>query len=231
MDYAKKIILAIDETSIDRIRTIVKATSKYISTYKLGSIPFTAHGPIPVREIIDMGKDVFLDLKYFDIPNTVSKAVEQAINLGVRMITLHAMGGEEMLKRAVEVNSGRSMLFAVTILTSMENSQLSIIGMNGDVKDMVVGLAKMAVNTGIDGIIASGRETSLLRESFGRKPVIVVPGVRMDNNSRNDQKRVVTPRIAFESGADYIVIGRPVTESRYPEKVLEEIIQSCELYK
>jgi orotidine-5'-phosphate decarboxylase len=222
---AGRIIIAIDDTSIDKIRWIIKATSQFIRIYKIGSIAFTAFGPKLVDEILSLDKDVFLDLKFFDIPNTVYKAVRQAVSMGVKMITLHALGGYEMLKKASEAAGGKATLLGVTLLTSMDKQQLEGIGLSGDIRNIVDRLASNAVHAGMNGLVASGQEAAQLRSRFGNTITIVVPGVRLPEQgaSADDQKRIVSPKLAFEAGADYIVIGRPVTESNDPAGVISKI--------
>ena len=225
--YSRRIILAIDEVSKDKVNRIIDATSPFIEIYKIGSIAFTVFGPSIIDEIINRGKEVFLDLKYFDIPNTVSKAVQQAVSYGVKMLTLHTLGGYDMLKAAVEANKGRATLLGVTLLTSLDAAQIGRIGIERDVPDMVGRLAVLARDAGIDGLVASGHELEQLRNTLGDKPVIVVPGIRIQNGEpAGDQKRVVSPKRAFESGADYIVIGRPVTESADPAGTVQKILDT-----
>ncbi|MGB9736350.1 MAG: orotidine-5'-phosphate decarboxylase [bacterium] len=227
VEISKKIIVAIDDTSRERINNIVELTAPFVSIYKIGSITFTAHGPSILEELKQKGKDVFLDLKYFDIPNTVSKAVMEAVKYGVKMLTLHTLGGEEMLKSAVEASAGRTILLGVTLLTSMDQSQLNKFGINASVSDMVEKLALLAVNAGVDGLVASGYEVGRLRNVLGNKPIIVVPGIRLkDKVAGDDQKRIVSPKEAFDAGANYIVMGRPITESKNPGDVLRQIINA-----
>ncbi|MCL4558545.1 MAG: orotidine-5'-phosphate decarboxylase [Deltaproteobacteria bacterium] len=222
--FSDRIILAIDDTSLDKIRWVMRETSPLIRTYKIGSISFTAFGPRLIDEVMSFGKDVFLDLKYFDIPNTVYRAVRQAASFGVKMATLHTLGGREMLKRSLEASDGRVMLLGVTLLTSMDAEEADGVGLRGGVQDIVGRLASLAVQAGLHGLVASGHEVPRLKEEFGGL-TIVVPGIRPRERGApaDDQKRVVTPRQAFESGADYIVIGRPVTENDDPARVLSEI--------
>ncbi|MGC8580356.1 MAG: orotidine-5'-phosphate decarboxylase [bacterium] len=227
VEISKKIIVAIDDTSRERINNIVELTAPFVSIYKIGSITFTAYGPSILEELKQKGKDVFLDLKYFDIPNTVSKAVMEAVKYGVKMLTLHTLGGEEMLKSAVEASAGRTILLGVTLLTSMDQSQLNKFGINASVSDMVEKLALLAVNAGVDGLVASGYEVGRLRNVLGNKPIIVVPGIRLkDKVAGDDQKRIVSPKEAFDAGANYIVMGRPITESKNPGDVLRQIINA-----
>ncbi len=226
-EYSKRIIVAIDDVSKDKMNGIIDATAPFIEMYKIGSIAFTAFGPKIIDEIKSRHKEVFLDLKFFDIPNTVSKAVKQAVAYGVKMLTLHTLGGYEMLKAAVESNEGRATLLGVTLLTSLNASQLNRIGIDNDIEGMVQRLALLAMDAGIDGLVASGQELERLRHICGNQPVIVVPGIRLENEASNDdQKRIVSPKKAFDSGADYIVIGRPVTESNKPEDTIKKIIKT-----
>jgi orotidine-5'-phosphate decarboxylase len=227
VEYSKRIIVAIDDVSKDKMNGIIDVTAPFIEIYKIGSIAFTAFGPKIIDEIKSRNKEVFLDLKFFDIPNTVSKAVKQAVSYGVKMLTLHTLGGYEMLKAAVESNEGRATLLGVTLLTSLDASQLNRIGIDNDIEGMVQRLALLAMDAGIDGLVASGQELERLRHICGNKPVIVVPGIRLENEASNDdQKRIVSPKKAFDSGADYIVIGRPVTESNKPADTIKKIIKT-----
>ena len=224
---AERIIVAIDEVSKDKVDRIIDATSPFIGIYKIGSIAFTAFGPRLIDEIKNRYKEVFLDLKYFDIPNTVSKAVEQAAAYGVRMLTLHTLGGKEMLQAAAAANRGRATLLGVTVLTSFDTAGLRRVGIEHETDAMVERLALLARDAGIDGLVASGHELVHLRMITGDSTVIVVPGIRLEQPSpADDQKRVVSPRGAFDAGADYIVIGRPITDSRDPAKVLRDISDS-----
>ncbi len=226
-EYSKRIIIALDDVSKDKINRVIDATAPFIEIYKIGSIAFTVFGPRIIDEIKNRDKEVFLDLKYFDIPNTVSRAVQQAVSYGVKMLTLHTLGGYEMLKAAVAANEGRAALLGVTLLTSFDAVQLKRIGIDSDIQGMVKRLALLAMDAGIDGLVASGHELEQLRNILGDKPVIVVPGIRPDDGApAGDQKRVVSPKRAFDSGADYIVIGRPVTESNEPADTVQKIIKT-----
>lgn len=217
----RRIIVALDDVSKERINRVIEATAPFIGIYKIGSIAFTAFGPKLIEDIKNRDKEVFLDLKYYDIPNTVSKAVEQAASYGVRMMTLHTLGGYEMLQAAAAANRGRSILLGVTVLTSFDNAGLRKIGIEHDTGEMVTRLAMLAHDAGIDGLVASGHEVAHLRQVTGDKTIIVVPGIRFEQGaSSDDQKRVMSPQGAFDAGADYLVIGRPVTESGDPAKVL-----------
>jgi orotidine-5'-phosphate decarboxylase len=172
-----------------------------------------------VRELVDSGRQVFLDLKYHDIPNTVSAAVCEAARLGVSMLTVHASGGCKMLRAAAEAaqNANTNLLvLAVTVLTSLDEADLNMLGLRGGVLDEVLRLAALALSNGCQGIVASALEASALREKFGRDFIIVTPGVRPAGSGADDQARVVTPAEAIAAGASYIVVGRPITEAPDP---------------
>ena len=179
-------------------------------TYKVGMQLYTAEGPQVVRDLVASGRRVFLDLKYHDIPNTVGAAVSEAAKLGVSMLTVHASGGDKMLRAAVEAAKARPelMVLAVTVLTSLEASDLEKIGVRGSVEDTVVRVATIALANGCQGVVASAREASTLRAELGDKFAIVTPGVRPAGSHVADQVRVVTPAEAIASGASYIVVRK-----------------------
>jgi orotidine-5'-phosphate decarboxylase len=196
----------------------VAAVGDSALTYKVGMQLYTAEGPQVVRELVASGRRVFLDLKYHDIPNTVSAAVAEAAKLGVSMLTVHALGSGRMLRAAVEAAKGNPELIvlAVTVLTSMDASDLEKIGVRGSVEDSVVRLATIALANGCQGIVTSAREASTLRSELGNDFAIVTPGVRPAGTSVGDQVRVVTPSEAIAAGASHIVVGRPITEAADP---------------
>jgi orotidine-5'-phosphate decarboxylase len=219
MDPRQRLIVALDVSSSMAARKIVAAVGDSALAYKVGMQLYTAEGPAIVRDLVSSGRRVFLDLKYKDIPNTVGAAVREAAKLGVSMLTVHAGGGCKMLRAAVE--AGRAvnpdlLILAVTVLTSLEDSDLSMLGIRGDVLDQVLRLAAMALSNGCGGVVASAHEAEALREEFGRDFVIVTPGVRPAGAGTNDQARVVTPSEAIAAGASYIVVGRPITEAADP---------------
>jgi orotidine-5'-phosphate decarboxylase len=219
MDPRQRLIVALDVSSSMAARKIVAAVGDSALAYKVGMQLYTAEGPAIVRDLVSSGRRVFLDLKYKDIPNTVGAAVREAAELGVSMLTVHAGGGCKMLRAAVE--AGRAvnpdlLILAVTVLTSLEDSDLSMLGIRGDVLDQVLRLAAMALSNGCGGVVASAHEAEALREEFGRDFVIVTPGVRPAGAGTNDQARVVTPSEAIAAGASYIVVGRPITEAADP---------------
>ena len=193
---------------------------------KVGKELFTRAGPQLVEELVARGFDVFLDLKFHDIPNTVASACHAATDLGVWMLNVHALGGERMLLAAREgcARAGHApLLVAVTILTSMDAQDLTAVGLAGSPEENVLRLATLAQRCGLDGVVCSSRETTLLRERIGPDFTLVTPGIRPAGSQQDDQRRVMTPRQAISSGASYLVIGRPVTQADDPVSVLRTV--------
>jgi orotidine-5'-phosphate decarboxylase len=224
---ADKIIVALDvATKKDALR-LVEQLQPVISLFKIGLQLYTAEGPEVVRAVLATGAKVFLDLKFNDIPTTVSRTVEAAGNLGVHMLTIHLSGGSDMIRAAVAVPKSEMLILGVTVLTSANEGTLREIGISDEIDNQVVRLAKLGVARGVDGIVASPHEIKSLRAEFGDKIKIVVPGIRPRGFDADDQKRTMTPKEAIEAGADYLVIGRPITAHKSPreavKKVLEEI--------
>jgi orotidine-5'-phosphate decarboxylase len=217
-DPRERLIVALDVSTAAAAQQIVAAVGDSALTYKVGMQLYTAEGPQVVRELVASGRRVFLDLKYHDIPNTVGAAVAEAAKLGVSMLTVHASGSGRMLRAAVDAAKGSSelMVLAVTVLTSMDTSDLEKIGVRGSVEDSVVRLATIALANGCQGIVTSAREASTLRSELGNNFAIVTPGVRPAGTSVGDQVRVVTPAEAIAAGASHIVVGRPITEAADP---------------
>ena len=217
-DPRGRLIIALDVSTAAAAQKIVAAVGDSALTYKVGMQLYTAEGPQVVRELVASGRRVFLDLKYHDIPNTVGAAVAEAAKLGVSMLTVHASGSGRMLRSAVEAAKGNPELIvlAVTVLTSMDASDLEKIGVRGTVEDSVVRLATIALANGCQGIVTSAREASTLRSELGNDFAIVTPGVRPAGTSVGDQVRVVTPAEAIAAGASHIVVGRPITEAADP---------------
>jgi orotidine-5'-phosphate decarboxylase len=186
---------------------------------KVGKELYTRSGPSLVKTLIDNGYDVFLDLKYHDIPNTVASACVAAAELGVWMVNVHASGGREMLcaaRDAIDKQSNPPLLIAVTVLTSMSQTDLNEIGIHRSVEEQVLSLASIASEAHLDGIVCSAQEVSQLRYNFGNDFCLVTPGIRPAGVSQNDQKRVMTPAEAITAGSDYLVIGRPITRAVDP---------------
>jgi len=219
MEPRERLIVALDVSTAAAARKIVAAVGDSASTYKVGMQLYTAEGPAIVRELVGSGLRVFLDLKYHDIPNTVSGAVREAARLGVSMLTVHASGGGKMLRAAVEAAQAANpnlLLLAVTVLTSLDDVELGMIGLRGGVLDQVRRLAALALSNGCKGVVASALEAGALRKEFGRDFAIVTPGVRPAGSGPHDQARVVTPAEAIAAGASHIVVGRPITDASDP---------------
>lgn len=222
----KKIIIALDfansATTIDLLVQLNPAQCRV----KIGKELFTRCGPGLVKKVIAMGFDVFLDLKFHDIPNTVAKAVSAAADMGVWMVNVHASGGRDMMcaaRAAVDASDNKPLLIAVTVLTSMSQADLAETGVNVALIVQVNRLAAMAHACHMDGVVCSAEETTLLRTNFGKDFVLVTPGIRPAGDDAGDQKRVVTPAEAFSRGSDYLVVGRPITMSANPRDKLSEI--------
>ncbi|WGL18559.1 orotidine-5'-phosphate decarboxylase [Microbulbifer bruguierae] len=195
---------------------------------KVGKELFTIAGPDLVRKLVAAGFDVFLDLKFHDIPNTVAAAVRAAANLGVWMVNVHASGGERMMRAAAEALSslgeGRPLLIGVTVLTSTAEDELAPVGVSRPLKDQVVALAQLAKNSGLDGVVCSAMEAQVLKQACGTGFALVTPGIRPAGSAADDQRRIVTPVDALNSGSDYLVIGRPITGAENPAAALEAIV-------
>lgn len=228
LENRDRLIIALDVPSAQQAQQIVQSVGVSASTFKVGKQLFTAEGPQIVRDLVSSGKKVFLDLKYHDIPNTVSSAVREASKLGVSMLTVHASGGAKMLKAAAEAASPTTLVLAVTVLTSMDDEDLSEIGVTGNVAAQVLRLAGLARANGIRGLVASAHEARELRRELGDDFAIVTPGVRPAGSAKGDQARVVTPADALRAGASHIVVGRPVTEASDPAQSAREILEELE---
>jgi orotidine-5'-phosphate decarboxylase len=219
-----KIIVALDVATAKQARDLVAQLREQISFFKIGLQLYTSEGPEIVRAIRDTGAKVWLDLKLHDIPNTVARAVESASTLGVQMLTIHLSGGAEMIRAATTARKTNMSILGVTVLTSATETTLREIGVTGQVEDQVLWLAKLGVENGIDGVVASPHEIKALRAAFGDQIKIVVQGIRPAWAEPGDQKRFMTPRAALEAGADYIGIGRPITAHRNPPEAVERIL-------
>ena len=223
----ERLIIALDVPTQTEALKLVRELSPQVGFFKIGLQLYTAGGPEIVRAILATGAKVFLDLKLHDIPNTVGKAVESAGRLGVQMLTIHLSGGEEMIRAAIDGRQHNMSILGVTVLTSASEQTLRETGVSGKISNHVLRLAKLGVTTGIDGVVASPHEIQMLRAEFGDRMKIVVPGIRPTWSEAGDQKRVMTPREAFQNGADYLVIGRPVIAHPSPcaavAKILSEL--------
>src|SRR2546423_1964027 len=217
---AEKIIVALDVPTAKEGLALIKSLLDAVGLFKIGLQQYTADGPALIRQA---GK-VFLDLKLHDIPNTVAKAVEAADKLGVKMLTLHLSGGGEMIRAAVRARKSEMLLLGVTVLTSSNNETLREIGVAEETSDHVLRLARLGVENGIDGLVASPHEVRALRHEVGDKIKIVTPGIRPAGVDPGDQKRFATPREAIDAGAGYLVIGRPITAGADPQAAVDKIV-------
>jgi orotidine-5'-phosphate decarboxylase len=222
MQSRDRLIVAIDRSSRDDILRLVEALHGVAGVFKLGPQAFIANGPAIVQEIAGRGEKIFLDLKIHDIPNTARKAVAQAVSSGVSMLTVHASGGEAML-RACAVSE--IVVLGVTVLTSLDDRELHEIGFSGTVMDTTVRLARLSARCGLRGVVASPQEIRPIREACGKELIIVAPGIRLDGQT-DDQRRTATPAAAVAAGADYIVVGRPITDAPNPRAAAQAIVDS-----
>jgi len=222
-----RVIVALDFPRGEQAVEFVDRLQPNSCRLKVGKELFTREGPALVRRFVDQGHDVFLDLKFHDIPNTVARACEAAAALGVWMVNVHASGGRKMMAAAREAlgqgNENRPLLIAVTVLTSMGQDDLESIGISADPEQQVLRLAALTKKSGLDGVVCSPREAASLRAQMGTGFTLVTPGVRPAGASMDDQTRVLTPADAVREGADYLVMGRPITQADDPVKALEAV--------
>jgi orotidine-5'-phosphate decarboxylase len=231
-----KIILALDVETLEQAKALVGLLKWYVSMFKVGKQMFTRYGPQVITMIHDQGGNVFLDLKFHDIPNTVAKASEEAVRHGVFMFNVHAMGGFEMMKKTAEavrlkadaLHSKPPLILAVTVLTSLEASDLALVGITSNLQKQVLRLARLARDAGLHGVVASPQEIEIVKNHCGPDFLVVTPGVRPGTEGADDQKRTLTPAEAMRKGADYIVIGRPVTQAPDPLSAMQKIIAEIE---
>ena len=226
------VIVALDYDNKHSALTLADRLDPKYCRVKVGKELFTAAGPAVVKELSDRSFDVFLDLKFHDIPNTVAKALSAAADLGVWMANVHASGGSRMMSAAKQAlgNSGSDMLLiGVTVLTSMDTSDLEEVGIKRTLSDQVLHLASMTKDSGLDGVVCSAQEARTLKEALGEDFKLVTPGIRLANSAADDQRRIVTPSDAMALGSDYLVIGRPITQSADPLATLLEINRSLPL--
>lgn len=228
MNQTSPIIVALDYPSEKETMQLVDQLEPSLCRLKVGKELFTRCGPALVKKLVDKNFDVFLDLKYHDIPNTVAHACAAAADLGVWMLNVHALGGEKMMQAAKQaLNASDSpLLIAVTWLTSSGQEELDALGITGTPQDIVTRLAAMTKNAGLDGVVCSAQEAPILRSTMDNDFLLVTPGIRLDDAKKDDQNRVVTPSKAIADGASYLVIGRPITQAEDPCKVLRLIISN-----
>ncbi len=217
-----RVIVALDYANRDQLMAFVDQVTPEQCKLKVGKEVFTRFGPALVRELVGRGFDVFLDLKFHDIPNTVARACEAAAELGVWMLNVHAFGGSAMMQAAREALSGEDapLLIAVTVLTSSGSKELAELGIQQSPAEMAQRLAGMAYAAGLDGVVSSAQEANLIKQLTGSDFLTVTPGIRPAGSAAHDQTRIMTPLEAVRNGADYLVIGRPVTQADDPCRIL-----------
>jgi len=233
-DYRKKLIVALDVDDLSDARTLVKRLKAHVGMFKVGHQLFSLHGPAAVTMVHHEGAKVFLDLKYHDIPNTVKLAVAAATSLRVAMVNVHASGGKRMMAEAAQaarhsaekIGCPRPIVLAVTVLTSLQESDLVEVAMPGSVEERVERLARLAHEAGLDGVVASPQELTRLRTVLSREFVIVTPGVRPPASPADDQQRTLAPREAVDAGADFLVVGRPILKAPDPAQAAQDIVKS-----
>lgn len=229
---ASPVIVALDFDDISAAKRLVNLLNPNECRLKVGKEMFTLFGPDWVKYLVDLDFDIFLDLKFHDIPNTVGKAVSAASKLGVWMTNVHASGGADMIKSAKEATYTATkppLLTAVTILTSMDERQFSGVYDSNDIAGKVISLAKLAQSSGADGVVCSAKEASLLRKEVNKAFCLVTPGIRPVGANHDDQKRIMTPKEAIDVGVNYLVVGRPITQATNPQLALKEINRSLGL--
>jgi orotidine-5'-phosphate decarboxylase len=233
IDPRERIIVALDVDSSEKANAVVEELRGDVGAFKIGLQLFTSAGPDLVRKLTSNGHRIFLDLKFHDIPNTVARAAVETAQLGVWMFNVHASGGGEMMERTVEEVSKvcesedlvRPKIIAVTVLTSSDNNSLREIGIESEVENQVVKLAQLTAKYGLDGVVASPRESSLIKQTVSSDFLVVTPGIRPASGTNDDQKRVMTAADAVANGSDYIVIGRPITEAANKREAAQAIVQ------
>jgi len=222
------VIVALDYAQFDAALALAQQLDPKLCRLKVGKELFTRAGPEAINALQRLGFEVFLDLKFHDIPHTVAQAVKAAADLGVWMVNVHAMGGRRMMEAAREALASYSkppLLIAVTVLTSMEAQDLHAIGLHGEVLDQVQRLAALSKNCGLDGVVCSAREAAGLRQLWGEEGVLVTPGIRSPGAPADDQRRTVSAHEALQLGASQLVIGRPITQAADPQAALEQILR------
>jgi len=232
----ERLIVALDVDSLEEAAKLVELLAREAGMFKVGKQLFTHAGPQAVRLIQRLGGEIFLDLKFHDIPTTVAKAAVEATRLGVKMFNVHASGSLEMMRTTVrevrrvcrQERRRRPIMLAVTVLTSLNQDDLKRVGVAGEVADQVVRLALLTKEAGMDGVVASPHEVADIRAACGRRFVIVTPGIRPAASGRDDQRRVMTPAQAVCAGVDYVVVGRPIVEAKDPVAAARAIVAEME---
>ncbi|MEA2013648.1 MAG: orotidine-5'-phosphate decarboxylase [Verrucomicrobiota bacterium] len=227
-----ELIVALDADKLEVAEKIVEAAGDNVKWYKVGKQLFTLYGPKTIEMLKNKGKKVFLDLKFHDIPNTVGGAIQSAGAIGADMVNIHASGGSAMMKAAAD--SAKSLnkdmiLIAVTVLTSIDDATMKTMGFSCSPGELALSLAKLAKANNIAGVVASAWEIKTIKEVCGKDFLLIVPGIRPAGSAKDDQKRVMTPRQASEAGADYIVVGRPVTQADNPAEAAKKILEELDI--
>tara|TARA_B100001939_G_scaffold324417_2_gene316405 strand:+ start:18280 stop:19002 length:723 start_codon:yes stop_codon:yes gene_type:complete len=233
LDAYQRIFCALDTTETDQAFTLAKRLKSHVGGVKLGLEFFGANGPAGFRTVAESGQPIFLDLKLHDIPNTVASAIHALMPLKPHIMTVHTAGGPAMMAAAVQAASdaadragcARPLMVGVTVLTSLDGDDLAAVGYQPDVAAQVTKMARLAQDSGLDGVVCSPLEIDLIREACGPGFKLVVPGIRPAGSARGDQKRIMTPRQAVDRGADYIVIGRPITQAADPVQAARAIAE------
>ncbi len=233
----ERLIVALDVDTLEQATDLVRLLADEVGMFKIGKQLFTHAGPQAVRQIQELGGEIFLDLKFHDIPNTVAKAAIEATRLGVKMFNVHASGSLEMMRMTVkevkrvcrQQKLRRPIMLAVTVLTSLNQDDLERVGVERKVADQVVRLALLTKEAGMDGVVASPHEVADIREACGRRFVIVTPGIRPSSANPYDQQRVMTPQDAVRGGIDYIVVGRPIIEAKDPLTAARAIVADMQV--
>jgi orotidine-5'-phosphate decarboxylase len=229
----ERLIFALDVSSLEEVKKWARLLKGYVGIFKIGKELFTACGPKTIEVIHKAGGEVFLDLKFHDIPNTVAKAGVVAAGLGVKMFNVHTLGGLKMMEAVNEAvdktckRGRRPIILGVTILTSMDENAIKQVGIQGPIRKRVLQLAELAKKAGLDGVVASPLEVKDMKKKLGKDFITVTPSIRLPGSKPDDQHRTMTPREAIKAGADYIVVGRPIREAKDPveaaRKILEEM--------
>ena len=230
------IIVALDVPKANEALELAEELGPFVGAFKIGKQLFVSEGPDVVRKLKAKGAQIFLDLKFHDIPNTVAKAVQSAIDMGVDMLTVHTAGGSEMLVAAENASNEKAkilgidspLILGVTVLTSMDDANLEELGIQEGTQGQVVRLAKLAASSGLRGLVCSPKEIKLLREELGDEIQLITPGIRAVSNPADDQKRTMSPAEAIKLGASWLVIGRPITLAANPRAAAIDILNSID---
>ncbi len=236
MTNTNPIICALDTQEVDVATQISREVMGHVGAVKLGLEFFTANGAAGVKQITQLGVPLFLDLKFHDIPNTVAKAIAATAGMNMFMMTVHTSGGQHMLRAAMDASDRvaqvtgkeRPLVIGVTLLTSLDQDDISLIGFNATVQEQVLRLADLAQSAGLDGVVCSPFEIAPIRKACGTDLALVVPGIRPEGADAGDQKRIMTPKEALARGADYLVIGRPITDASDRAAAAKKIVESLQ---